>query len=331
MRLYTVEYQTFFDRPEWRLRRRTSWEMGEGAVRRLVVVSAFAILALVACGDSSDSGGSSAPGAEAAEAGKVPSELSTGGKMQVCVDPTYPPAEFTDTAGGTLQGFDIDMGEGIAKHLGLEVAWVNTKFDAIIPALTSKKCNLVISALTNSEERREIIDFVDYVSVGSAFLVPPGNPKGLTSIDDLCGTDAAMIIGENWKTYLDEQSAKCKTAGKSAVKVSEYNTSSDELKQLALGRVDLIVTNTLNGAYLVTQPPGKGSAELAKAEPFTLNALGIGVRKGEDEVLKVVTEAVQALYDSGEMEQFFVDQGVGDAFLPKRPEYPPVTPTASPS
>lgn len=287
--------------------------------RIVLAIASIVVLVLVGCGggdDDATNGGTTGAGNDAPV--EAPEDIVGDGNLSVCVDASYPPAEFFEDDGVTHTGFDIDMAKGIAERFGVEAQFVNTKFDAIIPALQGKKCDVIISALTNNEERREEIDFVNYVDVGGTFLVEPGNPQSIHGIEDLCGKNVAMIIGENWKPFLEEQDAACKEKGEAGVRISEYNTSSDELRQLRLGRVDAIVTNTLNGAWLVQET--EGQVELADGATFTENPMGIGVRKGEEELQRALTEGVQDLYDSGEMEDIFASYGMSDAFLEHRPE-----------
>lgn len=275
----------------------------------------FLVVLFSACGGGEETTGQAGSGAI-----QAPSEVVDAGKLQFCVDTGgYPPAEYFDTDGVTLIGFDIDIGEGIAELFGVEAEFVSTKFDAIIPALQTGKCHAIISAMTDNAERRQVINFVDYVDVGSVFLVAPGNPEGIHSIDDLCGRNAAIIVGENWLPFLEAQSEKCTSSGQPAVKISEYNTATDELLQLDLGRVDTIVTNTINAAFVVTVPENQDKVEIADAEAFTQNPLGIGIRKEDTQLLEAVTKAVQSMYDDGTMEAIFEKYGMGSVFLAHRP------------
>src|SRR5437016_10329858 len=56
------------------------------------------------------------------------------GKLVVATNATLPPVQYIDEK-GNLQGMRIELGNEIAKRLGLEINWVNNQVDAQIPVL----------------------------------------------------------------------------------------------------------------------------------------------------------------------------------------------------
>lgn len=251
---------------------------------------------------------------------KPPAAIASSGTLRICVDISYPPAEYYASNGSTPLGTDIGMSQQIAKLFGVKVQFVKTPFSSIIPALLTKKCDAVISALTDTAERRKQVAFVDYLKVNSAFLVAPGNPKGIHKIGDLCGRGIAIISGENWGPFLEKQKSTCSKQGKGTLTISTFNTFADELQQLTLHRVDAIATSTVNGAYIVTQKATKGKVELAKPNvPYSTGAWGIAVPKGNSALKAALTKAVRKLNSSGAMRKIFVANHLPDAYVPANP------------
>lgn len=280
-----------------------------------VVVAA--IVALVAALLSASS---HAAGTRGAAKIAPPASIAKRGALQVCVDISYPPAEYYASNGSTPLGTDINMAQQIAKLFGVKAQFVKTPFATIIPALETKKCDVVVSALTDTALRRKQVAFVDYLKVNSAFLVPPGNPKNIHKIGDLCGKAIAIITGENWKPFLQAQSAKCSSANQSAVTITEFNTFADELQQLGLGRVDAIATSTVNGAYIVKQPANKGKVELATPNvPYSSGAWGMAVTKSNVALKAALAKAVRQLNKSGAMRKIFIANGLAAAYGPANP------------
>src|SRR5213596_2181186 len=68
------------------------------------------------------------------------------GKLVVATNATLPPVQFIDEK-GNLQGMRIEMGNEIAKRLGLEINWVNIQFDAQIPGLQGGRWDLIVTVL----------------------------------------------------------------------------------------------------------------------------------------------------------------------------------------
>ena len=67
-----------------------------------------------------------------------------------------------------------------------------TGFDVIIPALRAKKCDAIISALTNTPARAKQVNFANYVTVGMLLMVKKGNPSGVTGLASLSGKSVAV-------------------------------------------------------------------------------------------------------------------------------------------
>ena len=172
---------------------RNGWQVarrGRSLAAACVIAGA---LGATGCG-SDDGGGASSSGSTstaAKAAATVPSSaLVQPGQLQFCSDISTPPLESYGP-GHKPQGSDIDIGTEIAKRLNLKVVWKNTAFAGIIPALTSRNCDAVLSQLFDKPERRKVVDFVDYMRSGQALLVPKGNPKGVQGLGDLCGMKVA--------------------------------------------------------------------------------------------------------------------------------------------
>src|SRR4249919_2358210 len=66
------------------------------------------------------------------------------GELRIGTDATYPPLESAE--GGQFTGFDIDLGNAIARELGVRAVWINSGFDGIFPALQNGSFDAVISS-----------------------------------------------------------------------------------------------------------------------------------------------------------------------------------------
>ncbi len=91
-------------------------------------------------------------------------------KLVVGVSADYPPFEFIYN--GQVSGFDIDLADVIAKHLGLELEIKDMPFHTIIPSLQHGDINVAISGMTETVERAKSTDFSKpYYSMKLALLV----------------------------------------------------------------------------------------------------------------------------------------------------------------
>ena len=151
-------------------------------IRYLLVFAALALtslLAFAACGDDEEEAVSGVP------------ELEDG-VLNVGSDIAYAPFEFYQEGTEIADGLDIDMAAAIAEELGVDAEFLNTGWDGIIPALQTEDFDVIMSAMTITDERSEEIDFVAYITVGTGIVVPTGNPDGITGLADLCGKTVAV-------------------------------------------------------------------------------------------------------------------------------------------
>jgi ABC-type amino acid transport substrate-binding protein len=63
----------------------------------------------------------------------------------------YPPFEFV--ADGKLVGYDVEMAEEITRRMGVKIEWEKIDFKGIVAALTAKRVDVLITALTYTPER----------------------------------------------------------------------------------------------------------------------------------------------------------------------------------
>ncbi|MDQ2810078.1 MAG: transporter substrate-binding domain-containing protein [Chloroflexota bacterium] len=224
----------------------------------------------------------------------APAKLKEAGKLTFGTDAGYPPQEYVDAAGKPV-GFDMDIAAEIASRMGLELNVVNFKFDAILPALNSSQFDAVISAMTITDERAKVVDFVRYFEAGQAVLVAKGNPKGIKALEDLSGKTAVAEAGTVEEETLNALNVKLKAAGKPEVTILIYPTDTDAVDQLRVGRADATLHDSPVAAYYAALNP---AFEVAIAN-FESAPEGIAVAKANPEMTTAIGKAIKAMSDDG--------------------------------
>jgi polar amino acid transport system substrate-binding protein len=261
----------------------------------LIVLLAFLA---TGCGGSSKKTGQTTTSSSASIT--PPSSIASSGTLAFCSDITYPPEE-SYKAGTTIpEGSDIDIGNYIAKKMGVKARFDNTGFDGIIAALMAKKCDAVISGMNDTPERRKQVAFVDYLKVGQSFMVKKGNPENITSIDSLAGKAASVETGTTNKDFLDAQSKRLTSQGKKAIKVVTYPKDNDAANALRTGRVDAYFGDAPVVAYYIEQTP---EAFALGGTPVNPLSIGIAIRKSDTELQAAVQKAIDMIYADGTMDQ----------------------------
>lgn len=103
--------------------------------------------------------------------------------LVVGMELAYPPFE-TKNAQDEPSGVSVDLAKDLGSYLNRPVTIVNTNWDGLIPSLQTGKVDVVISSMTITEQRSEVVDFsIPYAHSYLALLV--NKEAGITSVEDL--------------------------------------------------------------------------------------------------------------------------------------------------
>jgi polar amino acid transport system substrate-binding protein len=109
---------------------------------------------------------------------------------------------------GDLIGYELDVGRKLAEDMGVEVEFVPTAWDGIIPSLLAGNFDVIISGMSVTPQRNLTVNFTDpYAFSGLAILANKEMTAGM-SLDDFNSPDVtfaarrgatpAVVIGERF-------------------------------------------------------------------------------------------------------------------------------------
>jgi polar amino acid transport system substrate-binding protein len=209
-------------------------------------------------------------------------------KLIIGTDPTLPPMEYIEN--GTLAGYDIDFANFIGKELGTEVEFKNIGFDDLFTALEQKKIDIIISAVTITDERKLKYDFSDpYLNAGQVIITK----KTTTSIS-LPATLAGKKVGVQQGTTNESEALKY-TSEKKVVRFANFEQAAQALE---LGTIDAMMTDLPNARGIV----GKNKDFKIAGDPFTFEYYGITLLKGNDTLKAKINTALASLQQKGILE-----------------------------
>lgn len=246
---------------------------------------------------------------------KVPSnQLISGGKLSFCTDFPAPPQEMYTTS-GKPEGSDIDTGNAIAAQFGLKPVYVNTNFDTIIEALTTGKCDLIITGIFITPQRQKQIDFVPYFTAGQSLLVRRGNPQHITdSYTSMCGKTIATQIGDVELTTAQTFSKQCTKAGKPAINILSSTKVDTALEQVTTGRAAAFFYDSPLIAYYEHLQPKEFQAA---APPIGIVLEGVGVTKSHKTLEHDVALALKRIESNGSYKKILAKWGLQNTKIPK--------------
>ena len=274
---------------------------------KIVSLGGFAFLALVmmlaaGCGGSKKSSsttattGTTTTAVNSRIAAEVPSANKSKGTLTVASDATYAPNEFIGGNGKTVEGMDPDLAQALAGVMGLEAKVVNASFDGIIPGLASGKYDLGMSSFTDTKEREKTVDFVTYFSAGTSFYVKAQGGPTINTLADLCGHSVGVERGTTQADDATAQNTKCKTAGKSGVKVSVFPDQNAANLSISSGRAQVGMADSPVAAYIVKQSNGQFKLT---GSSYNTAPYGIAIPKGNG-MTKPILAALKVLMSNGQ-------------------------------
>jgi polar amino acid transport system substrate-binding protein len=285
--------------------------------RLWALVAVIAALAAVTagCGKTAEdsSGSTTVPTQEqdTSLSGSVPADVKSKGILRIGTDASYPPFEAIGTDDKTVVGLDADLGKAIGEVLGVRAELVPTAWDGIIPALKSKRIDLIMSAMDDTKERERQVDYVNYMRVPAfGMLVPKGNPKGLETFADLCGRSISVQKGT---TQADAVAAANKSCEK-PMNVRTFPTESDAQLQVRTGRAVADVTDQVVAVY-VASSKGGGKLDSVSIEGQPPSIKGIAVRKADTQLRDAVKAALAKLAESGTYHEILKRWGFPDGAI----------------
>jgi polar amino acid transport system substrate-binding protein len=256
---------------------------------------------LLAGGCSKQEESSSAPGT-AAPAGDLTAlardaKVISPGKLTVCSDIPYAPFEFNDAGSGdTLTGFDVELVRAMAKALGLGADFKTTPFDSIIPSLAAGNCDMVASATTITEERKQKVAFTQpYFDADQSLLVRSGDRERYKTLADLKGTTIGVQSGTTGENY-----AKANTPQGATVK--DFPGAEDLFNALASGDIDAVLQDFPVNKYRSL----KAAGQFAVTETIkTGEQYGFAVAKESTNLVAALDAALARVRESGEYDTIY--------------------------
>lgn len=219
--------------------------------------------------------------------------------LRFSTDGAYPPFSETNEK-GEMVGFDIDIGKALCEEMKRECSFNQTDWDGLIPALTSKKIDVILASMNANEERRKSIDFTDpyYINPG-IFVRAKGSNIEISEVG-LKGKVIGVLVGSVFDDYATEKLAAW-------AEIKRYNTQEDASADALAGRVDVLFADkvVLEDGFLGRED-GKDFEAFGDAvndEKFFGEGISIGIRKEDQELKSALNAALKAIRDNGKYKE----------------------------
>ena len=199
----------------------------------------------------------------------------TGAPLHTAVDATYAPHAMAKLGGG-LQGFNIDLGEELAKRLGRKIEIEGTEFSGIVPGLYAKKYDFILAPTTVTPERAKAMLFTEgYIDTDYTFVIKKGAPP-IKSLDDIKGKTIALNKGSAYEIWAHDNAAKY------GFKYDVYGNNADAVQAVQSGRADADLAGSTVAAWAAKQNPAVQTTFTVKTGLVFAMAFRLDDKAGRD-------------------------------------------------
>jgi polar amino acid transport system substrate-binding protein len=197
---------------------------------------------------------------------------------------SYPPFGFIED--GKQVGFDVDLGNEIAKRMGVKLTFEAIDFRGIMAALTSGRVDLLITGMVYTPDRAQRIDFSEpYFDGGVAAAFRPDRP--ISKPDEIIGKRVGVEIGSAGDKYVREKY-------ESRVEIKTYDSVFLALKDLENGRLDVFVGSVAPMRYIMRNMP-----TLKASETWDSRIQAVNTRKEDKDLLEEINTHLLAMKKDG--------------------------------
>jgi len=234
--------------------------------------------------------------------------------IKIGTEGAYPPWNSKDAA-GNLIGFEVELANELCKIMKHNCTIVEQDWDGMIPALVSRKFDAIMAGMSITDERKKTINFSQgYADEVASLAVMKGSKnEGLKTLSAINLTD----INAEEQATLDTliKAFKGKTIGVQTatihqnfldsglmgkIKVRTYKTQDEVNLDLVAGRIDA----ALAAAVAFTDYAEKSGKGVVLTGPTFAggdfgNGVGVGIRKGDSELINDFNAAIDKARDDG--------------------------------
>ena len=216
------------------------------------------------------------------------SEIKESGKVVIGVFSDKKPFGYVD-ANGDYQGYDVYLGNRLAKDLGVEVEYVPVEAASRVEYLLSNKVDIILANFTVTEERAEKVNFtLPYMKVALGVVSP--DRALITDVSQLANKMLIVSKGTTAETYFTQNHPE--------VNLLKFDQYTEAYGALLDGRGDALSTD--NTEVLAWALENEGFS-VGVESLGNIDTIAAAVNKDNKELLDWINDEIKAL---GE-EQFF--------------------------
>ena len=242
-----------------------------------------------------------------ATTGKI-AQIKQRGVLLVGSTGDYRPLSYLEPSSRQYWGFDAEIAAIIGNQLGVEIQYVPTSWPTLTEdMLGGKLFDIAICGISVTAERQKTMLMTEgYLHNGKTILCRKDDASRFQSLSDIDRPEVVVMVNPGG---LNEKFAKERLKKARSV-VHERNEEIPTL--VAEGKADIMITEIVEAPYYV-QSDARLAAPLIE-QPFTSGMIGALMRKGDEDLLKMVNKVIERIKRDGTLKQLHDKYGFKYSF-----------------
>lgn len=237
-----------------------------------------------------------APGAQAQAPQSLLDTVQSRGALQICTTGDYKP--FTLAKDGAFEGIDIELAKSLAKALGVEAKFVQTKWADLLTDMGSGKCDVAMGGISVTLDRQKKVFFsAPYLVNGKAPIVRCADKAKFQTIADIDKPETRVIVnpgGTNERFV--------RGAFKQA-KIEVYPDNVTIFDQILAGKADIMVAESIE--VKVQEKARPGLCAVNPDEPLQYGEMGYMLPRGDATFKAFVDQWLHLAKANGEFARIY--------------------------
>ena len=197
---------------------------------------------------------------------------------------------------GELIGYEIDVAKRLAEDMGVEVEFVPTAWDGIIPALISGTFDVIISGMSITAQRNLTVNFTEpYAFSGLRIVVSRDQEGKVTRLEDMNKPDFRIAVrrGATPVTFAQETLPEAQ--------LLQFDDDGAAIQEVLNGNADAVIASEPAPSSYAAEYPDK--VFIPFDDLFNVTAEAIALRKGDPDALNFFDNWIALNWRNGFLEE----------------------------
>lgn len=220
--------------------------------------------------------------------GKKSNEDGESKEVVVGMSADFAPFEYREN--DEIKGFDVELLAELSKKTGINFKLNDIAFAGLLPALQTKKIDLIVSGMSVTEERKKAVLFTNSYFKVSQVIIVNKNKKGIASANDLIGKKVGVPLGTTSETAAE------KIKG---VSLKRFNKGYQAILDLKSDKIDAVILDSQQASNFLKE---NTDMEIV-GEPLAIEEYAMAANKDEQELVGKINKGLEEILQS----QFYSD------------------------